>query len=225
MTEQEIKKMLDLFNLPNTFTEDELHQAYRDLAQVWHPDKHTKNPRLQKKAEAKLKEINNHYTYLKKLIVDGESSIEAKQNSSEESQETNQNDKHESKTIKKRTLKKSQFYIFSFLIIIGILFFTNKSGDEIESEIYNRLKSAVRELPTDVETKRAFLKITRRVVDWVDVENYYIFSIINLGTVEYDELEIDWHPSFSINYVKIGYSICGIVKYDYKLILNEIRKG
>jgi curved DNA-binding protein CbpA len=37
----------------------EVEQAYRDLAQIWHPDfVSTKNPRLKKKAEEKMKEIN-----------------------------------------------------------------------------------------------------------------------------------------------------------------------
>jgi len=37
----------------------EVKQAYRDLAQIWHPDYvSTKNPRLKKKAEEKMKELN-----------------------------------------------------------------------------------------------------------------------------------------------------------------------
>lgn len=38
---------------------DEVNQAYRDLAFIWHPDRIPKdNPRLQQKAQEKLKEIN-----------------------------------------------------------------------------------------------------------------------------------------------------------------------
>jgi curved DNA-binding protein CbpA len=38
---------------------EEVNQAYKDLAFIWHPDRIPKdNPRLQQKAEAKLKEIN-----------------------------------------------------------------------------------------------------------------------------------------------------------------------
>lgn len=39
----------------------EVKQAYKDLASVWHPDRYSHNPRLQKKAEDKLKEINQAY--------------------------------------------------------------------------------------------------------------------------------------------------------------------
>jgi curved DNA-binding protein CbpA len=34
------------------------------LANVWHPDRFVGNPRLQKKAEEKLKEINAAYEYI-----------------------------------------------------------------------------------------------------------------------------------------------------------------
>ncbi|PSB61873.1 molecular chaperone DnaJ, partial [filamentous cyanobacterium CCP1] len=38
---------------------DDVNQAYRDLAFVWHPDRLPKdNPRLQEKAQAKLQELN-----------------------------------------------------------------------------------------------------------------------------------------------------------------------
>src|SRR6476619_272699 len=43
----------------------EIKQAYRDLAIVWHPDRFTDNPRLREKAEAKLKQINAAYEFLK----------------------------------------------------------------------------------------------------------------------------------------------------------------
>jgi curved DNA-binding protein CbpA len=39
------------------------------LANVWHPDRFVGNPRLQKKAEEKLKEINAAYEYIKSLSV------------------------------------------------------------------------------------------------------------------------------------------------------------
>jgi hypothetical protein len=44
---------------------DEIKQAYRDLALVWHPDRFFDNPRLRQKAEEKLKRINVAYEFLK----------------------------------------------------------------------------------------------------------------------------------------------------------------
>ncbi|NJL40033.1 MAG: DnaJ domain-containing protein [Leptolyngbyaceae cyanobacterium RM2_2_4] len=43
----------------------EVKQAYKDLIVVWHPDRFTHNPRLQQKAQEKVKEINAAYTFLK----------------------------------------------------------------------------------------------------------------------------------------------------------------
>jgi hypothetical protein len=42
----------------------ELKAAYRDLAKVWHPDRFAHEPRLQQKAQEKLKEINDAYAQL-----------------------------------------------------------------------------------------------------------------------------------------------------------------
>jgi DnaJ-like protein len=43
----------------------ELKAAHRDLAKVWHPDRFLHDPRLQQKAQEKLKEINEAYTRLR----------------------------------------------------------------------------------------------------------------------------------------------------------------
>src|SRR5215813_5365257 len=44
---------------------EELKRAHRDLVQVWHPDRFTANPRLQKLAQEKLLEINAAYDALR----------------------------------------------------------------------------------------------------------------------------------------------------------------
>lgn len=43
---------------------EEVKQAYRDLAKVWHPDRFSHDHRLQRKAQEKLKEINYAYDRL-----------------------------------------------------------------------------------------------------------------------------------------------------------------
>ncbi|MFP4033428.1 MAG: DUF1566 domain-containing protein [Desulfococcaceae bacterium] len=43
----------------------ELRQVYRDLVNVWHPDRFAHNPRLRRKAENRLKEINEAYRCLR----------------------------------------------------------------------------------------------------------------------------------------------------------------
>ncbi len=46
-------------------SQDDIKQAYKDLAKVWHPDRFASDPRLQHKAEEKLKQINAAYEFLK----------------------------------------------------------------------------------------------------------------------------------------------------------------
>lgn len=45
-------------------TAQEIKTAYRDLAKVWHPDRFAHDPRLQQKAQERLKEINEAYRSL-----------------------------------------------------------------------------------------------------------------------------------------------------------------
>ncbi|MFP4088330.1 MAG: J domain-containing protein [Desulfobacteraceae bacterium] len=40
---------------------DEVKQGYKDMVRVWHPDRFNEDPRLRKKAEEKLKEVNRAY--------------------------------------------------------------------------------------------------------------------------------------------------------------------
>jgi len=60
-----IDRCFGMLGLKRDASQEELAQAYRDLANVWHPDRFAGNPRLQKKAEEKLKEINAAYEYIK----------------------------------------------------------------------------------------------------------------------------------------------------------------
>jgi curved DNA-binding protein CbpA len=44
---------------------EEVKQAWRDLAQVWHPDRFAGNERLRQKAQEKLREVNEAYQILR----------------------------------------------------------------------------------------------------------------------------------------------------------------
>ncbi|MGH7539043.1 MAG: J domain-containing protein [Gemmatimonadales bacterium] len=46
-------------------TPDEVKAAYRDLAQVWHPDRFPDNERLREKAQRNLQRINEAYLVLR----------------------------------------------------------------------------------------------------------------------------------------------------------------
>ncbi len=61
----DILKYYEILGLKPGATEEQIKQAYRDLAKVWHPDRFQNDPRLQEKAQEKIKEINLAYDYLK----------------------------------------------------------------------------------------------------------------------------------------------------------------
>ena len=62
--EMELERCLEILDLDASASVDEARQAYKDLATVWHPDRIPDNPRLRRKAQEKLKEINAAYEAL-----------------------------------------------------------------------------------------------------------------------------------------------------------------
>ena len=62
---EKINRCIEILGLKPGAPQEEVNEAYRDLVNVWHPDRFEGNPRLQKKAEEKLKEINAAYKYIK----------------------------------------------------------------------------------------------------------------------------------------------------------------
>ena len=61
---EKIDQCVKILGLNPGASQEEVNQAYRDLVNVWHPDRFVGNPRLQKKAEEKVKEINAAYEYI-----------------------------------------------------------------------------------------------------------------------------------------------------------------
>jgi hypothetical protein len=57
-------KYYELLGVAPGSSMQELKTAHRDLAKVWHPDRFAHDPRLQQKAQDKLKEINEAYDQL-----------------------------------------------------------------------------------------------------------------------------------------------------------------
>jgi hypothetical protein len=57
-------KYYELLGVAPGVSMQELKTAHRDLAKVWHPDRFAHDPRLQQKAQEKLKEINEAYDQL-----------------------------------------------------------------------------------------------------------------------------------------------------------------
>lgn len=63
----DFSRYYEILGLEPGCSPEELKLAWRDLAQVWHPDRFPANERLQKKAQDKLKEINEAFDALRDL--------------------------------------------------------------------------------------------------------------------------------------------------------------
>jgi CheY-like chemotaxis protein len=59
-----VEECLKLLGLQQEATPDDYRRAYRDLAEVWHPDRFAHKERLQRLADDHLKEINEAYAFL-----------------------------------------------------------------------------------------------------------------------------------------------------------------
>jgi len=64
----DIRRSFEILELHYAATEAEVRQAYKDIANVWHPDRFCSNPRLKQKAEKKLKEVNEAYETIKVFL-------------------------------------------------------------------------------------------------------------------------------------------------------------
>ena len=64
----DIKRCFEILELNPDASPDEVKQAYKDLVNIWHPDRFSNNPHLKEKAEKKLKEVNQAYETLKSLL-------------------------------------------------------------------------------------------------------------------------------------------------------------
>jgi len=64
----DINRCFEILELDPGASAEEAKQAYKDIADVWHPDRFSHNPRLRQKAERKLKEINVAYETVTSFI-------------------------------------------------------------------------------------------------------------------------------------------------------------
>ncbi|PLZ27163.1 J domain-containing protein [Fischerella thermalis] len=60
----DLEQYYEILEISSNASINEIKQAFRELAQIWHPDRYAYNPRLQQKAESKFKDINLAYQKL-----------------------------------------------------------------------------------------------------------------------------------------------------------------
>jgi len=64
----DIRRYYEILELDPGVSSEDVVQAYKDLVNVWHPDRFSKIPRLRRKAEKKLKEVNEAYEKLQSYL-------------------------------------------------------------------------------------------------------------------------------------------------------------
>ena len=64
----DIKRCFEILELDSGASPDEAKQAYKDIVNVWHPDRFSNNLRLKEKAEEKIKEVNAAYDTVKSFL-------------------------------------------------------------------------------------------------------------------------------------------------------------
>ncbi|MEM1170944.1 MAG: J domain-containing protein [Cyanobacteria bacterium P01_H01_bin.35] len=71
----EINQYYKILELEPGASLEEVKEAYRDLAFVWHPDRFAQNPRLQARATVRLKEINEAYRKLRYFLSNSQQQV------------------------------------------------------------------------------------------------------------------------------------------------------
>lgn len=64
----DINRYFEILGLKPGASLDEVKEAYKDLVKVWHPDRFAHDPKLQQKAQEKLKEINEAYQKIQDFL-------------------------------------------------------------------------------------------------------------------------------------------------------------
>jgi len=64
----DIRHCFDVLELDSNASIDDAKHAYKDMVNIWHPDRFSNNPRLKQKAEDKLKEINEAYEMMQSFL-------------------------------------------------------------------------------------------------------------------------------------------------------------
>jgi len=81
----DIRRCFEILELESGASPDEAKQAYKDIVNVWHPDRFSDNPRLKRKAEEKLKEVNVAYETVKSFLS-GKREVEPEQKTTPQAQ-------------------------------------------------------------------------------------------------------------------------------------------
>lgn len=65
----DLERAFEVLGVEPTATAQEVRDSYRDLVKVWHPDRFASDPVLQRKAQEKLKDINEAYDAVRAFLA------------------------------------------------------------------------------------------------------------------------------------------------------------
>jgi len=75
----DIEHCYKILDLDRNASFQQVKEAYKDLVNIWHPDRFSNKPRLKRKAEQKLKEINAAYDTLRICLDTGQNTADRKE--------------------------------------------------------------------------------------------------------------------------------------------------
>ena len=217
MKRDKLLKYLELFSLSKNFTEKELKEAYRDLAHVWHPDKHNHNERLRKKAEKQIQEINEGFEFLKKILKSGYTSSSYSKPNSEKTDKPNsqaqnprpdykpngKNEKNEKKN-RPSTPNKSTSSGFGCLIGGGIIFVVFMIVFVLSQSDYTNYST---ESPS-YETRQTKRKISKKL----DEKNGFKSFQFSMSVAEAERIQ---KPTAKIEIKNIDNTVLSYEKNEY----------
>jgi curved DNA-binding protein CbpA len=73
-----MKKYFDILELDGSASIEEAEQAYKELAEAWRPESYQNLPRFKRKAEIKLKEVNDAYERVRSYLLVKQSDADQK---------------------------------------------------------------------------------------------------------------------------------------------------
>ena len=140
----DIERCFEILELDRSASPDEIKQAYKDIVNVWHPDRFSNNNRLKQKAEEKLKEVNVAFDTLKAYL-----STEQRREPKQERAETNVESRTVEKTKDKAQYQKTQPDTEPYNKIEAVV----EAGTGIVLGLWSYLSSLFQRVVTDVKTE------------------------------------------------------------------------
>jgi len=141
----DIRQCFDVLELDSNASIDEAKQAYKDMVNIWHPDRFSNNPRLKQKAEDKLKEINEAYEMMQSFLsskkpLEPEKALHAKAGSEADiSVNASSRAGYHRSYAETRTKDKTEAFF--------------EAGTGIVLSLFSYLSSAVRRIVTETKTE------------------------------------------------------------------------